>query len=705
LGSIIKSTLFCIVASLATGTVINLFLGIIILLFSNYAQATDANDFTTTEMIHFDSPGDVGQGTLLFKSEQDYIQAPTINTDVDMTINGMIARVTVKQDFYNTTTDWQEGIYVFPLPEQAAVDHMRLHIGERVIEGEIQEKQQARKKYKQAREAGKKASLVEQERPNIFTTSVANIGPQEKIVIEIEYQQTIDYDQGRFMLRFPTVVAPRYIPGNTRIEGFAGNGWAVNTDQVPDAARITPPVYQPGQRQINPVSIRIDLNPGFKLADIDSPYHAISINENRETHYNITLQQGQIPADRDFVIVWQPVPGNTPQAALFTERKDGDTYALVMLLPPDQNAGELLDREIIFVIDTSGSMAGTSIVQARTALDLALSRLNPGDRFNIIKFNSVMESLFQSPQAASRQSIHYAQDYVRSLTARGGTEMAPALRAALSQNTTTTDIRQVIFLTDGSVGNEDNLFQIITNHLGKTRLFTIGIGSAPNSHFMRRAASFGRGTHTYIGKVSEVQEKMNELFRKLESPVLSDITINWPEQGNIEFWPRNLPDLYLGEPLLITAHADNLPDKIMVNGKIAGADWDGELNLQGGQEKSGLSILWARNKIAALMDQMHGSNEADDIRNEIINTALSHHIVSKYTSLVAVDVTPSRVPTKSSKQHAIPTHLPQGWEYDRVFGSHMPATATSAPLDFIIGLFLLGLSMVIWITLKHDCYV
>jgi Ca-activated chloride channel family protein len=674
-------------------------------LFSNYAQAIDTNDFTTTEIIHFNNPEEVGQGTLLFKSEQNYIQAPTINTDVCMTINGMIARVTVRQEFHNATTNWQEGIYVFPLPELSAVDHMRLHIGERIIEGDIQERQQALKKYKQARKAGKKASLIEQERPNIFTTSVANIGPQEKIVVEIEYQQTIDYDQGRFMLRFPMVVAPRYIPGNTRIEGFAGNGWAVNTDQVPDASRITPPVHQPGQSQLNAVSIQIDLNAGFKLADIYSPYHAISVQENLETHYNITLQQGQIPADRDFVIFWQPVSGNTPQAALFTERKNGDTYALVMLLPPDQDAGELLDREIIFVIDTSGSMAGTSIVQARTALDLALSRLNPDDSFNIIQFNSMMESLFQSPQAATRQSIHYAQDYVRSLTARGGTEMAPALRTALSQNFTTKDIRQVVFLTDGSVGNEDNLFQIIKNKLGKTRLFTIGIGSAPNSHFMRRAASFGRGTHTYIGKVSEVQDKMNELFRKLESPVLSDITVNWPEQANLETWPQNLPDLYLGKPILITARADSLPDKIMVNGKIAGTDWNGELNLQGGQEKSGLSVLWARNKIKALMDQMHGSDEAENIRNEIINTALSNHIVTKYTSLVAVDVTPSGAPSAPLKQHAIHINFPQGWEYNRVFGNHMPATATSAPLYFVIGLLLLGLSIVVWITRKHDCYV
>jgi Ca-activated chloride channel family protein len=316
-----------------------------------------------------------------------------------------------------------------------------------------------------------------------------------------------------------------------------------------------------------------------------------------------------------------------------------------------------------------------------------------------------MESLFQLPQAATQQSIRYAQDYVRSLTARGGTEMAPALRAALSQSVATTDIRQVVFLTDGSVGNEEALFRIIRDKLGNTRLFTIGIGSAPNSHFMRRAATFGRGTHTYIGKVGEVQGKMNDLFRKLESPVLSDITINWPEHDNLEIWPQNLPDLYLGEPLLIAARAASLPDKIRMNGKIAGAAWNADLKLQGGQEKSGVSVLWARKKIAALMDQIQGSNEADDIKAEIITTALSHHIVSKYTSLVAVDVTPSRPPETQLNQHAFPTHLPQSWEYNKVFGSHLPATATPASLNLIIGFLLFCLSGMLWLTRKYVCHV
>ena len=621
-----------------------------------------------------------------------YINAPTLHTDVRIDITGMVARANVKQTFTNPDKIWQEGIYVFPLPEDAAVDYLRMQIGERIIEGQIKEKRQAKKIYNEAKKSGKKASLLEQERPNIFTTSVANIAPKESIVIEIEYQQIISYDNGNFSLRFPLVVAPRYIPGNIQVQGFSGTGWANNTEQVADAARISPPVIHPDKGTINPVSIHLQLHSGFEVDYIKSPYHAIDVSKKTDKHYAIRLKQNNIPADRDFVLSWQPLVGNVPKAALFKQTKQGYEYGLLMVLPPDHKLNKRLNREIIFIIDTSGSMAGTSIRQARSALDMALTRLQKGDRFNIIQFNSRTSQLFHQSQPVNKSNLQQARAYAHSLQARGGTEMAPALLSALQQQDEISPVRQVMFLTDGSVGNESHLFEIIERYLGRSRLFTVGIGSAPNSHFMNRAASFGRGTHTYIGKLNEVQEKMTELFSKIEQPVLTHITMHWPNDLTVESWPNKLPDLYQGEPLLVAFRANQLPNQVLIAGRIADNEWKAKLSLQGGNQKQGVSKLWARRKIIALMDQSYRDNDKNEIQQEILNTALAHHLVSKYTSLVAVDVTPSRPSESTLYKHAMATNLPSGWQYEKVFG-RLPATATPANAYFFLGAILLLLSL------------
>lgn len=673
-------------------------------------EALETSNETTNPIKTVKSINDVGQASLLFKQNGQYSEAAQLNTDVAMKVTGMINRVTVKQSFSNTTDNWQEGIYVFPLPENAAVDQLRLKIGERIIEGQIKEKQAAKKIYTQAKKQGKQAALTEQERPNIFTTSVANIAPHETIIVEIEYQQIVHYDNGVFSLRFPMVVGPRYIPGKPLIEGqsieiFSGMGWAVNTDQVPDASRITPPVIFPdsNNRRKNKVSIKIDLDAGLALEKIDSPYHAIEVNKQHD-QYQIQLKQKTTLANRDFELIWKPVPAVAPKAALFTEEKEGETYAMIMMVPPETQQTQSLPREIIYVIDTSGSMGGQSIIQARAALELALTKLKPGDKFNVIQFNSFTSKLFRDSQPFNQQTLDQASRYVRSLEANGGTEMASALNAALNKQPNNGYLKQVIFLTDGSIGNEQALFEIIQNKLGNSRLFTIGIGSAPNSHFMQRAANFGRGTHTYIGKLEEVQTRMQTLFEKIENPVLKDIAIDWmglKTERDMEIWPQKIADLYKGEPLLITAKTKHQLGEIKVTGKIAGQTWSSSLKLNGGQSREGISSFWARKKIAALMQQKRDA-EFESIKQTIIETALKHHLVSKYTSLVAVDVTPVRPKEEELDSQAIKTHLPAGWNHNKVFGQPFPATATDARINFLIGLILMFLSAVFYYLTRRD---
>lgn len=651
--------------------------------------------------------GDVKQGSLLLKTDKagQYIPAPTLDTDVHLRVSGLVVRANVKQKFHNPSNKWVEGVYVFPLPENAAVDHMKLRIGERVIEGQVKEKEAAKKTYEAAKQEGKKASLVEQERPNIFTTSVANLGPGEEVSVEIEYQQTLRYDQGSFRLRFPMVVAPRYIPGTEPVTGFAGNGWGINTSQVPDAARITPPVPKPDgptveKKILNPVKLSIELDAGFHLAQIASSYHKVDISEDLEHRYHISLSDKQVPANKDFELAWTPDTGSAPQAALFTETREGETYALMMVMPPSGGdaARSRLPRETVFIIDTSGSMSGASMEQAKQALLMAIERLTPADRFNVIQFNSVTDVLFKDAAPADAGNISRAKAYVNGLYATGGTEMFPALSAALNGRAPENFVRQVIFLTDGAVGNEDQLFKLIHERLGNSRLFTVGIGSAPNSHFMSKAAEFGHGTFTYIGNVNEVAEKMTALFSKLESPVLTDIRVKFPDGALGEMWPRQLPDLYLGEPVMFSASLKKLGGKVTVEGKRGGTPWKVELPLSGGGSESGIHVLWARSKISSLLDSAQNGADATEVRNQVIDVALDHHLVSKYTSLVAVDVTPSRPKDHDLEEgRALPVNLPEGWKHEAVFGQ-LPQTATPAEMRMLLGsLFLtLGLAAMWW---------
>jgi Ca-activated chloride channel family protein len=659
-------------------------------------------------------PSEVTQGSLLFRTDRTdlFLPAPILNTDVEILVTGLISRATVRQRFQNMTAGWVAGIYVFPLPDDAAVDHLRMRVGPRLIEGVIRERGEAKQTYEQAKREGKRASLVEQERPNIFTTSVANIGPGDEITVEIEYQQTLRLDQGRVRLRFPMVVGPRYIPGTPQPAaelgaGSGGRGWAQDTDRVTDASRITPPVRHPSKGPINPVTLTINLAPGFPLAHLTSSYHPIEVGRPTDDRYLVTLTDGPVPADRDFELVWQPAEGQAPTAAVFTQQREGETYALVLVTPPAPARGPVAlemrglppqhrtPREVIFVIDTSGSMHGRSIEEAKAALQLALSRLAPADTFNIIQFNSWTDALYAQPQPATRERLAEARRYVERLCATGGTEMLPALQRALSRGEDSGGrLRQVIFLTDGAIGDEVELFGTIQQRLGESRLFTIGIGSAPNSHFMHKAAQFGRGTYTYIGKSDEVQEKMGLLFQKLEQPALTDLELELPSAANPELYPGRIPDLYLGEPLLIALKADRLPDHVRVRGGFGPTPWQTELSLAQAESREGLSVYWARQKIVSLTDEYTGRNQETELRQAVLAVALRFHLVSRYTSLVAVDVTPVRPAESPLKAHALETNLPHGWDYTAVFG--LPNTATDARVHVLLGLLALLSALAIW---------
>ncbi len=631
------------------------------------------------------TPEQMQSGSLLLRMEHGYSTATLLNTEVSMKISGLVARVTVKQRFRNNSPDWVEGVYVFPLPDRAAVDRMRLHIGERFIEGEIKEKEHARKTYESAKQAGKKATLVEQQRANLFTTSVANVAPGELVVIEIEYLEDIRIDEGNFSIRFPMTLTPRYISGQV-LPDKVGNGWSPDTDDVADASLITPPQVRSSRGQR--ISLSASVNAGMPLEIIASRYHPVNVAEEND-RYTVTLSGADVAMDHDFELVWRPVASAAPRAMAFTERSGGKSYYLLMVLPPDQDQAlpETMARETIFIVDTSGSMHGVSIAQAKRAMQLALKGLKSNDLFNVIEFNSITNSLYPYSMPASTRNVREAADFVRGLKANGGTEMRPALARALDTKPSQSHLRQIVFITDGSVGYEDELFSMIEKRLGNARLFTVGIGSAPNSWFMRKAAEAGRGSYTFISALHEVSEKMERLFRKLEHPQVTNIEVQWPSGVVVDSFPSTIPDLYLGEPVSVRvmASGDFRPGAVVyISGNSISGAWSTQIPVHSVVASEGIAALWARARIGELMDVERRQGDADGIRSAIVATALAHHLVSKYTSMVAVDKTPVRASGDPLQSEQIPNLMPYGQSSDAIFG--FPATATNGPLLLLRGI-------------------
>jgi Ca-activated chloride channel family protein len=665
---------------------------ILYLLFGLLSESAFANDNNP-------DPLESTHGTVWLSPDNgSYFNALLLDTDVDIDVSGMIARATIRQRFQNTSSLWAEGIYIFPLPEHAAVDHFKLRIGERQIEGQIHERTTARKVYEAATSEGRKAGLIEQQRANIFKTLLSNIAPGEEITIEFEYQQTLEYQDGRYRLRFPLVTGPRFHAASSIFSG---------SDDDTDVSTVV------SDTKTNPVHIHISLDAGVELAELESTYHSIDIKQTDTHRYSIALSPGTVYADRDFELVWKPQLSSHPQTAMFRETFGGDEYILLSVFPPDlESLGQqLLPRDVIFILDVSGSMGGTSIEQAKASLIQALNRLDPEDRFNIIWFNDRTERLYPRSMPAERHALQYASMFIRGLDADGGTVMLPAIALALNDQPDPSRVRQIVFLTDGNVDNEQELFHLISQRLGDNRLFTIGIGSAPNSYFMRKAARAGRGTFTYISNINEVQQKTDALLKKLESPALVNINLDF-HGVDIEAFPDPVPDLYLGDPLTVFIQGRQPVDRISIYGDYGESNWEQTVELADGPCHPGIRTAWARSKISSLMEQHHDADSEEDrdvVKNTIIRTSLDHHLVSQFTSLVAVDVTP----VNSSGQlysEKLKTSLPHGWkpgqmkhhEQHQMFMAQLslPQTATTAPMHLLIACLLFAMTMIVYLWRK-----
>ncbi|MFN2360452.1 MAG: marine proteobacterial sortase target protein [Marinobacter sp.] len=670
---------------------ISLWLAVLLFLFVHpvYAEASE------------NGPEGAGEFHFVDDAGQRQGAATLLNTDYQVTVSGLIADTRLRQSFRNTSQQWREGVFVFPLPQNASVYGMTMTAGERVIVGEIHEKQEAKRQYTKAKEEGRKVARVDQQRPNLFTTRMANIPPGETITVELQYQQAVRYQSGEFELRLPTTLTPRYMPGQALDNQPAqwSGGWAMPTTHVPDADQISPFTVLP--EDVGPDShratIALDINAGLPVSRVSSPSHRVTSTWNGNT-VAVAPESDAVLMDRDLVVRWAPARGMEPSAAVFHEQWQGEDYLLALMVP-GVNSGQRMPRDLVFVIDTSGSMAGESIRQARQSLLRGLDTLGPDDRFNVIQFNSQTHALFMDAVPANGNNIARARRYVQGLNANGGTEMAPALDTALEDSgnrgeESTARVRQVVFITDGAVGNEAALFSRISSRLGRSRLFTVGIGSAPNMHFMREAARYGRGTYTAISDLSDVKRPLDELLRMMEAPVLTDILVSWPGQVTDAF-PGRIGDLFRGEPMVQVVRGLPADGELEVAGRMPdGSQWQQSVRLDQAAPGKGLHRHWAKQKIDSLMDSGLTGRVDGQVQAEVVSLGLKHQLMTKYTSFLAQEKTPSRPAEETLTTDNVPTLLPAGSQGTML---RYPQTATLSPLFIAIGL--VGLMFSVAITL------
>ncbi|MEM7765075.1 MAG: marine proteobacterial sortase target protein [Pseudomonadota bacterium] len=647
-------------------------------------------------------PEQAGTGTLLLalptQSAASFRVAPRLSTGIDLKVVGDIARATVTQTFLNPTDDWVEATYVFPLPADAAVDHMELLIGERRIVGEIHEKAEAKRIYKAAKRAGKRSALLSQERPNLFTTAVANIAPREQVRVAIEYQQRVRRQGDRYSLRIPTTLTRRFVPGTpvAAMPDKRGSGWSPATDEVEDAARVTPPSVSSalvGDSHRLQFRARIDI--GSALMLLDSRYHPIDVTPGPDTRYTVTLAHRDELLDHDLELNWERVPEATVSTTSFADSGADGNFVLARVMPPMTiDSAQRVPRSLILVIDTSGSMQGVSIEQARSAAIYAINQLGPDDQFNLIEFNDQATALFDRAVDATPANLQAAQQWLSRLQANGGTNMAPALNMAL-RGDVSGRLQQVLFVTDGAVGNEEALFTQISRDLGQSRLFTVGIGSAPNGWFMRKAAELGRGTQTTISAIGEVETRMIALFSQLTQPVLTDISLDW-DGADVEQYPAIVSDLYVGQPLDVTARleADHRPSTVTIKGRYwrkgTPEPWQQQVTVDWTNPAGpGIGIAWARDKIESLGDQRRRGGNPTLIRDAIAAVALRHHIVSEATSLVAVDKTPARTAADLLKRRNVANVDPYGTPAQPL-GALVPTATDAVAQRWLGALMILG---------------
>ncbi|UJR84311.1 PQQ-binding-like beta-propeller repeat protein [Sandaracinus amylolyticus] len=544
------------------------------------------------------------------------------STRVSARVSGFVARVSVEQEFANPYSRAVEAVYLFPLPESAAVDAMELRAGDRVVHADIRRRHEAREAYDDARRRGVLASLLEQERPNLFRQSVANVQPGQSVRVVLQYTQAMPYEEGSHRFVYPMVAGPRYSSGESS-----------TPRQI---------VLAPGEARPDRVEVAIDADLGVAVSEVESPTHAIDVTRSNDRRVRVSLREAA-RADRDLEVRFR-VAGEAPTVSTMASAPiEGDAGHLALSIHPrlDVPEGETTPRELVFVVDTSSSMNGRPIELARAATITALRGLRASDTFRVLGFSDAVRALDAGALAATPENVARAERFVGELRALGATEMISGLRAALEPAGEAGRMRVVVLLTDGYIGNETDVFRVVHDELGDARVFAFGVGSAVNRYLLARVAEEGRGD-VQVVLPSESPERAAEAFHaRIARPYLTDVSIDWNGLAVSDAYPRRLPDLFADRPLRVHArYARGGEGEIVIRGRVAGRPFEQRVQVSlpasGGDAREELGSIWARTRVGDLMTALELAPNAT-LQEEVTQLGLRHHLLTPWTAFVAID--------------------------------------------------------------------
>jgi Ca-activated chloride channel family protein len=632
---------------------------------------------------------------------------PLKHTEVQAKIAGNVSRVEVTQTFENPFTAALEGVYVFPLPDEAAVDDMEIKIGDRIIKGTIKKREEARAIYERAKQQGRTAGLLEQERDNIFTQSLANIKPGEQIDVTIRYTDSLKFEGGNYEFVFPMVVGPRYIPGNT----IDASG---DTDRVPDASRITPPVVPPGTRSGHDIGVTVEIDAGVAVSDIRSTSHQIRIEHDGQI-VRVKLGGEDTIPNKDLIVRYR-VSGDNTQATVLTQSDErGENFAVYLIPALDYRPDEIVPKDAVFLVDTSGSQEGDPLQKCQELMRRFINGLNPYDTFTILDFSTSVRQLSATPLPNTPENRALAINYINQLYASGGTEMLSGIRAAINFPVPEGRLRSVVLLSDGYIGNDNEILAEVQKYLKPgNRLYSFGAGSSVNRFLLNRIAEIGRGISRIVRQDEPTQEVAQKFFRQINNPVLANIEVSWQGAGEAPvIYPSVAPDLFAEQPLVLFGRKELKVERLNVEGSNSPADVQpvnpkpeeepethaGTLRITGiaagGQhyEKTfnlnfdatgnpAIAQLWGRARIKDLMNQML-SYETKAGVEAVTETALTYQLLSQYTAFVAVSEDVRVDPEGTSVSVQVPVEMPEGVSYEGIFGSSnaggVPVRAMMSP--------------------------
>ena len=615
-------------------------------------------------------------GSLLLKKGDSSMALPLKDVDIKAKVIDRIAEVTIKSIYRNDHTEHLEAVYIFPMAAGSAISNFNMHVGDRKIQGVIQERGEARRQYQQAVDDGKRAALLEQERDDVFTVQVGNLPPGEEVTIEITYSERLPfYEDGKTELRLPLVVAPRYIPGQELNRNQVGDGIEADTDIVPDASRISPPRLAKGAKSQTSLKLTVELLPeDGEITELACSQHAVKSGLSQDG-IKVSLAKVDEKLNRDFVLRWTSAAGTIKSSLLTFTADDGETYGLLSITPPKRGGFLGAPRDVVFVLDRSGSMEGVKMISAIRACSILLNTLGPQDRFAIAAFDTVVDWMpgargtrFTNSDIAG---IEKGENFLRGITARGGTELNRCLSesfAALSQRHDTDGrMPSLVVLTDGEVGNESEILQQIQRSIGDSRLFSVGIDTAVNSGLLNRLANLGGGTATFVEPGVQLEEALASVSREIGSPLVSDLQVEDLDLAidRASLSPSRVPDIFQGRASMafLKLSGETKKGKLVVKGKFAdGKAFEEKIKAQK-VDMPAIAQLWAKAHIVDLEDKFRiSTNEKALLKKRIVELAVKHSLLTKFTAFVVIDE--AEIVNKTGQAHKLvqPVEMPEAWE-------------------------------------------